>query len=181
MKAATRNLVRVAVRPEALEALAVRGDVGDWTSGRLAGAVRTCGYGALRHVNLRHVELSVVAAGDAEVRELNRSWRGLDRTTDVLSFPLLSMDEVDTWRSMERFPLDRLLLGDVVIGVPAVARRAGADFLEDMVRVLVHGVLHLCGWDHVRRSERRRMRDEEVRIQELVLPAVLKAGTPIER
>ncbi|MCD6498778.1 MAG: rRNA maturation RNase YbeY [Deltaproteobacteria bacterium] len=173
-----RSLVRVAVQPEALAALEMQGNVGVWTGPVLARLLRTSGLGALRHVGLKHVELSVVAAGDAEVRELNRSWRGLDRTTDVLSFPLLSMEEVETWRSMQRFPRERLLLGDVVIGVPAVVRRADVDFVEDLVRVLVHGVLHLCGWDHVRRSERRSMREEEVRIQQLVLPAVEKVGTP---
>ena len=80
-------------------------------------------------------QLSLTLCDDEFIRELNQRWRGVDRPTDVLSFP------------ME----DEQLLGDVVISVPTAERQASerAYGLRDELRVLlVHGVLHLMGYDH---------------------------------
>ena len=80
-------------------------------------------------------QLSLTLTDDAAIRELNREWRSVDRPTDVLSFP---MD-------------DDVLLGDLVISVETARRQAEerAYELRDEVRVLlVHGLLHLLGYDH---------------------------------
>ena len=97
-------------------------------------------------------ELSVLFTSDERTRELNRSWRGVDRTTDVLSFPAGDG------------PSEGGLLGDVVVNVDAAcrqARRWGVSPAEEIWRLLVHGVLHLCGYDHKRRQEREEMRRRE--------------------
>ncbi len=97
-------------------------------------------------------ELSVLFTNDERTRELNRSWRGVDRTTDVLSFP------------SGGGPPEGGLLGDVVVNVDAArrqARRWGVSLDEEIWRLLVHGVLHLCGYDHKRRPEREEMRRRE--------------------
>lgn len=87
---------------------------------------------------------------DAEIRRLNRLYRRLDRATDVLAFGQNVLAETGQhW------------LGDVVISVETARRRAGVStrkFHEEMARYLVHGILHLCGYDHHALDERRRMR-----------------------
>jgi probable rRNA maturation factor len=101
-------------------------------------------------------ELSVAFVGDDRMRELNRDWRGKDATTDVLSFSQL-----------EGEPLGDTMLGDVVISVPVLERQAadgGWTVDEELARLLLHGVLHLLGFDHENDEDARAMRSEEGRI-----------------
>lgn len=102
--------------------------------------------------------LSLTLIGDAAMRELNRDYRGKDAPTDVLSFPL---DGTTTAASAER------LLGDVVISVDTAKRQAAeydAPLQRELYRLLIHGLLHLKGHDHVRADERRVMEREERRL-----------------
>ena len=99
-------------------------------------------------------EVAVVLADDAKLRDLNRQWRDLDRATDVLSFGYDEGgdDEVD---------------GDIVVSlerVRAQARRFRVTPGRELVRVTVHGALHLAGLDHQGAAERRRMRAREDRV-----------------
>jgi probable rRNA maturation factor len=106
-------------------------------------------------------ELTVVVAGDECVRELNRAFRRLDSTTDVLSFP---SGEGPAFVTPERFPP---YLGDVVVSYPvAVAQAAeqGHLVMAELALLIVHGCLHLVGYDHATEEERERMwsRQEEI-------------------
>lgn len=86
--------------------------------------------------------VTVVFVSDRAMRELNRRWRGKRGTTDVLSFPA----EQDEFERMEG-----LTLGDVVISVEQAARQAGEHALEfdvEVAQLILHGILHLCGYDH---------------------------------
>jgi probable rRNA maturation factor len=84
--------------------------------------------------------LSVCLVTDDEIRVLNREHRALDEVTDVLSFPVDGLDPLP--QGMERE------LGDVVIS-PAQARRQAEDGeLEELTTLVVHGLLHLAGFDH---------------------------------
>ncbi len=111
-------------------------------------------------------ELSVELVGDRRMRRLNRDYRSRDRTTDVLAFPMRESN--NPWPT---------LLGDVVISVPAVLRQArevGRSPEEELAALLVHGVLHLCGYDHERsRDAATRMRRRE--------RAILKTIGPVPR
>ncbi len=101
--------------------------------------------------DLQSAELSVLLTTDEEVRELNRTYRGIDRTTDVLSFPQHEGEGAD--------PNDPLL-GDVVISMDAVERQAleyGHSLEREMAFLTVHGVLHLLGWDHQDPKDEERM------------------------
>jgi probable rRNA maturation factor len=99
-------------------------------------------------------ELSIVLTGDSEVRRLNRQYRKKDKTTDVLSFPLLEGKKLkDGLNGM--FPL-----GDVVISVPQTRRQAiqqGREFRRELALLLIHGILHLLGYDHVTRPQEKKM------------------------
>lgn len=92
------------------------------------------------------VELSVRLAGDEEVRALNAQWRGKDRATNVLSFPMATPDEL---ARAERAA--ELMLGDVILahGVcTAEARDKALPLAAHASHLLVHGTLHLLGYDH---------------------------------
>ena len=103
-------------------------------------------------------ELSIAVTDDETVRSLNREYAGEDAVTDVLSFSQREGEELVP--PPEGLPP----LGEVVIAYPQAARQAGerrhgAD--EEVERLLVHGVLHLLGYDHAEPDEARRMRARE--------------------
>jgi probable rRNA maturation factor len=86
-------------------------------------------------------EVTVVFTGDAEIRRLNRGFRGKDRATDVLSFP---DGTSDGGKATPR-------IGDIVISIPAAgrnARRSRHPIRLEIAHLLVHGLLHLLGYDH---------------------------------
>ncbi len=96
------------------------------------------------------------------MRELNRQYRGIDRTTDVLSFPLYDSLKDIIWAQ----GLAPLLLGDIVINLPKVMSQAsehGMTFKEELRWLLIHGLLHLIGYDH----ERSRYHEKKMRIKEM--------------
>jgi len=108
------------------------------------------------------VELSVRLAGDDEVRELNAKWRGKDKATNVLSFPLANPDDLLPTNVSER----ELLLGDIVMarGVcEAEAAEKGVSVQDHATHLLVHGTLHLLGYDHHDDAEAAEMEAREVR------------------
>lgn len=128
----------------------------------------------LRALAIRRAELSLTLVDDAAMRELNRRYRGKDRPTDVLSFPLHEPP----------VPADAASLGDVVISIDTAAaaaaerRRPLAACLDDLV---IHGVLHLLGYDHeISRAEERRMarkaRAVRAAIGPLPAPRAARAG-----
>ena len=100
-------------------------------------------------------ELSIALVDDADGAALNERWRGRRLATDVLSFSL---------REGRHARHRGALLGDVVIAVGVARRQAaerGHDLEAECRRLLVHGVLHLLGYDHVRPEQARAMRARE--------------------
>jgi probable rRNA maturation factor len=95
----------------------------------------------------RSVELSVVLTSDKEVRSLNAEWRGKDKPTNVLSFPQAEANDLD---DVEQ-PGPELMLGDIVLAHGTCAREAEEKALPlaaHATHLLVHGTLHLLGYDH---------------------------------
>jgi probable rRNA maturation factor len=95
----------------------------------------------------RHVELSVRLAGDEEVRGLNAHWRGKDKPTNVLSFPMAERYELE--QSDDDGPA--IMLGDIILAHGVCAREAaekGVSIDEHATHLVVHGTLHLLGYDH---------------------------------
>lgn len=121
----------------------------------MAGVRRRLGT-LLRNAGLPDAELSVLFIGDRAMRSLNRAWRGKDRTTDVLSFSL---------REGTFSHIRPEMLGDIVVSVPVAARQAreeGHSLSREIDRLLVHGLVHLLGYDHERGpQEARRMSNKE--------------------
>lgn len=124
------------------------------------------------------LELGIRLADDAEVRELNRTWRGQDKPTNVLSFPAHAPDrdaaagEAETGDGDDRPAEGRpeaapVLLGDVVLALETVAREAaesGKRPEDHLTHLVVHGTLHLLGYDHEVAAEAAEMEALETRI-----------------
>jgi probable rRNA maturation factor len=94
---------------------------------------------ALEVLGLSKVELSIALVSDAQIKRLNKLYRNKDKPTDVLSFPI--GEKVEDW----------LILGDIVISVDTAKRQAqelGHSLEEELKRLLVHGLVHLLGYDH---------------------------------
>ncbi len=109
----------------------------------LSAHLRRVGQRTLRIMDVPKRTLSILVTDDDEMRALNRQWRQLNRTTDVLSFE--GGGEV---------------LGDVAISLPCAMRQAerhGVTRDEELARLLIHGTLHLLEHDHRTPAERRAM------------------------
>ncbi len=90
---------------------------------------------SLGEVGVKNAEISLAFVGDAEMKKLNKKWRGKNKVTDVLSF------------IYEAKPL----VGEIIICLPQAARQAGEgghSIKEEIKTLLVHGLLHLAGYDH---------------------------------
>ena len=127
-----------------------------WDAGEdVRGTIEAAARAALAAVRpgRRDAELSIVLADDAFQQHLNRDWRGQDKPTNVLSFPAgLSAGGH---------------LGDVVLAHETVRREAERDgkaFAHHVAHLVVHGILHLLGYDHGTEAEARDMEALEVEI-----------------
>jgi rRNA maturation RNase YbeY len=120
--------------------------------------LRTRARRILRALDLATAELSVSLVDDGAMAALNARYRGIEGPTDVLSFSLVG------GRYAER---RGALLGDVVVSLETAdrqARRARRTLDDEVLRLLIHGVLHLLGYDHEREADARRMRAAERRV-----------------
>jgi probable rRNA maturation factor len=110
----------------------------------------------------RTVELSVRLASDAEVHALNSEWRGKDKPTNVLSFPMAEEDDLQ--RADQCGP--ELMLGDIILarGVcEAEAADKGVALDQHAAHLMVHGTLHLLGYDHMDDDSAADMESREVK------------------
>ena len=101
-------------------------------------------------VSTKDAELAIVLTDDSRIRALNRVWRGIDKPTNVLSFPTKE-------RGGDEMPA---LLGDIVISYETTAREAqaqGTPFLHHIAHLTVHSFLHLRGYDHETDDEAENM------------------------
>lgn len=106
-------------------------------------------------------EISVTLTNDAAIRILNRDHRGKDKPTNVLSFPL--------WDSMSVFPCvgEAVPIGDIVIAFETIKQEAMEQekpLKDHFSHMLIHGFLHLLGYDHMKDEEAEIMEDLEIKI-----------------
>ncbi|HET9533162.1 MAG TPA: rRNA maturation RNase YbeY [Blastocatellia bacterium] len=107
---------------------------------------------------------AIVFVRDPVMRSLNREYRNIDRATDVLSFP--SRDEQTASESFG----DALFLGDVVVSTDTALRQAqeaGHNVERELSELVIHGILHLCGYDH--ETDRGEMNRLELRLRRKLL------------
>jgi probable rRNA maturation factor len=110
----------------------------------------------------RPVEISVCLTSDEHGRALNAKWRGKDKPTNVLSFPMAEAYELQNENVAEK----ELLLGDIILAhdvCETEAEEKGVLFEDHAAHLLVHGTLHLLGYDHLHDSDAAEMEAREVR------------------
>jgi probable rRNA maturation factor len=103
------------------------------------------------------IEISIRLTSDAEVQILNHQYRGQDKPTNVLSFPMVQPDLIDTLANTDD---GEVLLGDIVLACETCAREAverGVSTQDHATHLIVHGVLHLLSYDHMTDSEAEAM------------------------
>ena len=134
--------------------------------------VRRAAKATLVGFNLpKKTEISVLLTGDAEIRRLNRYYRNRDQSTNVLSF---AMEEEEKLCKKAKHAL---LLGDVVLAFETVSQEAqdrSIPMEQHLTHLVVHGVLHLLGYDHERSPEEARQQEE----REIAILAGLGIANP---
>lgn len=111
------------------------------------------------------LSVGLVITDDERIKELNLRYRGLDTATDVLSFPLQEYETPELRRdSFPQLPGEPLLLGDIVISYERAVEQAqsfGHSLERELGFLVVHGAMHLLGYDHEDPPEAQHMRQEE--------------------
>ncbi|MCX8130265.1 MAG: rRNA maturation RNase YbeY [Clostridia bacterium] len=107
-------------------------------------------------------EVSIMLVDDNRIREINAEQRNIDKSTDVLSFPMVNMTEGRIISHEGDFDLDEnlLLLGDIVISIDTTIRQAeeyGHSFERELAFLVTHGIFHLLGYDHEDNGQEQRM------------------------
>lgn len=103
--------------------------------------------------------IGLTFTNDEEIRAINAEYRGIDRATDVLSFPLYERDDEIELLEDELAPF-----GDIVLSVPhaqAQAEEYGHSVEREVCYLVVHGLMHLAGYDHIEPEDKAEMRAEE--------------------
>ena len=121
-------------------------------------------------------EINLTLVDDSMIRELNASYRQIDRATDVLSFPLLEYDSPGDFSHVEDLMGDNInpdtgevMLGDIVISVDHVREQAkeyGHSEKREYAFLIVHSMLHLFGYDHMEEEEAEEMQEHQRKILE---------------
>jgi probable rRNA maturation factor len=118
----------------------------------------------LEDLGCNESELSILLVDDKEIQKLNKQYRGIDSSTDVLSF---SMGEG------EGAEVNRWLLGDIIISLETASNQAnerGHDIMDEVLILIVHGILHLLGYHHEDSDEyAKKMKDQEQKILRNIL------------
>ncbi|MCS1350473.1 rRNA maturation RNase YbeY [Mechercharimyces sp. CAU 1602] len=118
--------------------------------------VETCVEAAAKVEGRPQVEVAITLVDDEAIHQLNLEYRGVDRPTDVLSFPQWEREELAQMTESE----EPLLLGDIVISIPRAREQAHEyqhSFEREIGFLAVHGFLHLLGYDHMTEEEEQVM------------------------
>ena len=124
-------------------------------------------------------EVNLLVTGEQRIREMNRDFRGIDRVTDVLSFPMLEFERSGDFSFLRKEEDDsafnpstgELLLGDIVICAGRAALQAQEydhSVKREFAFLTAHSMLHLSGFDHMEEKERLEMEEHQRRIMEAV-------------
>lgn len=122
-------------------------------------------------------EVSVIFVDNEEIREINKEHRNMDKSTDVLSFPMLDYPDGKVYKDAYKdnkfssSDLDdgKLVIGDIVLSIEKAKEQSegfGHSFLRELCYLTVHSVLHLLGYDHMEEEEKQTMRKREEEILE---------------
>ena len=127
----------------------------------------------MNNLDCLNQEVSILLTADADIRELNQQFRSIDQATDVLSFPQNAEEDP---------PIPgELILGDIAVSLDTAqvqAKEHGLTFEEEIILLLIHGILHLLGYDHeISEQEEEKMRSKTRELFNLVFPGKVLANS----
>jgi probable rRNA maturation factor len=103
-----------------------------------------------KNLNITNSEISISFVGEDQIREINNQYRGINAATDVLSF---SINDTNPENGLH-------MLGDILISVPTAKEQAeliGNSLKKEIYLLVIHGILHLCGYDHENKDDEKKM------------------------
>ena len=107
--------------------------------------------------------VSITLTNPDRIREYNKQYRNIDKETDVLSFPMFEKEEID--KKIQNKDFETVdILGDMIISIPKVEEQAkeyGHSFERELSYMVVHSFYHLMGYDHIKESDKAKMRPKE--------------------
>ena len=110
--------------------------------------------------------ITVILTTPNNIQQLNKTYRNIDKETDVLSFPMFEKDELE--QKIQKNDLKHEdVLGDIVISIEQVIKQAkeyGHSFEREFSYMLVHGFYHLMGYDHIQEEDKKKMRPKEEKV-----------------
>ena len=125
------------------------------------------------HLDCQNTEGSILLTTDKDIRYLNKEFRSIDQATDVLSFPQNSKEDPS-------IPIEKFL-GDIAVSLDtakAQANEHSLDLKEEIILLLIHGILHLLGYDHeISEKEDKKMRNKTRELFKLAFPEKILADT----
>ncbi len=110
--------------------------------------------------------ITVTLTTPSNIQKINKEYRGIDKATDVLSFPMFEKDELVQKIQKKDFILEDIL-GDIIICIKRVEEQAEEyehSFERELSYMLVHGFYHLMGYDHIKEEDKKEMRPKEEKI-----------------
>lgn len=123
----------------------------------------------IESLNLNEICVSISSATKEEIKNINNKYRGIDRITDVLSFPIFSKEELDDIRKQKdsNKKIKSLELGDIIICLDVVKVQAieyETGLKRELLYMITHGICHLLGYDHIVTEDKEKMRKIEEEI-----------------
>lgn len=110
------------------------------------------------------IELSITFTNDKEIKEINKNYRGVDKTTNVLSFPLFEKEFLKIYKKSPY-----ISLGDIILSIETIeneAKEQNKTFNNHLIHLIVHSILHLFGFDHIKDIEADVMENLEIKVLE---------------
>ena len=110
----------------------------------------------------KNLYINIILTTPEDIKKFNNEYRGIDKSTDVLSFPMFEREEINNIQEKGNSIHD--VLGDVIISIEQVERQAveyGHGFERELAYMIVHGFYHLMGYDHIEEKDKIEMRPKE--------------------
>lgn len=122
-----------------------------------------------QNVYAENIDISIQSASKEEIRDLNREYRGIDRFTDVLSFPIFERLELENFGNEcdESKKIKEIELGDIILCLDVIEEQASeyeTGLLREILYMITHAMCHLLGYDHIEEEDKKEMRSLEEKI-----------------
>ena len=121
-------------------------------------------------------EISVTIVDDERIHEINKEFREIDRSTDVLSFPLNEFEKAADWQNFDEdkasfnYDTGELMLGDIILSAEHIIKQAneyGHTRKRELAFLVIHSILHLLGYDHMTKEDEEKMFSKQRQILDL--------------